>query len=362
MSVPRELELMLDSIRDYVLMYVDRDGAIKHCNRSVEQNLGYRTDEVVGASFEDLLPSAEPSERTAHRLLERARANGRAEVEGWFALGPNRWLDIVATIIVEGNSHVGYAIVLRDLTSRVEDVRIDAHAVVDSAADFASIASHELRTPLVALQLQLESLLTQGSAGMEPRQIAKLERAVRNVHRLAELIRTLLDVSRIARGELVLRKSRGDLAATVAEAIDRLQESAAAAHCDVTAQLPQEIIGAWDPLRVGQLVSNLLMNAFKYAPNTRVDVTLTREGPDAVLRVEDRGPGIPKGQHERIFGRFERAAPGNLAGMGLGLYVAREIVRAHGGSIVARDRPDGGATLEARLPICDIDPEAKTET
>ena len=178
----------------------------------------------------------------------------------------------------------------------------------------------------------------------------QLERASRNVLRLADLITALLDVSRIAQGRLTLTRKRGVLAAQTAEVIDRLEEPAQEAGCMVVPDLGGPIEGTWDPLRIGQVISNLLSNAFKYAAGSRVDVRLVRDGDVVVLKIEDHGPGIPEAALERIFGRFERAAPRNFGGMGLGLYVAREIIAAHGGTIRARNRDGGGVTFEVRLP------------
>ena len=112
------------------------------------------------------------------------------------------------------------------------------------------------------------------------------------------------------------------------------------------------IPGNWDPLRLGQVVSNLLANAFKYAARSEVEVTLDAKGDLAVLGVADRGPGIDPDQVQQIFGRFHRAASSrHFGGLGLGLYVAQEIVSAHGGTLEAANRDGGGAMFEARLPL-----------
>ena len=117
-------------------------------------------------------------------------------------------------------------------------------------------------------------------------------------------------------------------------------------------ELAPGVRGSWDELRIGQVISNLLANAYKYASGARLVVQLTRDGDEAVLEVSDRGPGIPADQLERVFDRFERAsAPATAAGMGLGLYVAREIVIAHGGTIDASNRDGGGAIIAVRLPL-----------
>jgi signal transduction histidine kinase len=181
---------------------------------------------------------------------------------------------------------------------------------------------------------------------------SKNARARRNATRLADLITTLLDVSRIAEGRLTLNMHEVDLGELVREVVDRLEESAAASKNVVVVSGESMLRAVCDPLRIGQVLSNLLANAFKYAAGTPVDIQLRRAGEIAVLTVEDRGPGIAEKQLDRIFERFERAASvRNYPGMGLGLYVAREIVVAHGGSIRAHNREGGGAAVEIRLPV-----------
>jgi signal transduction histidine kinase len=111
-------------------------------------------------------------------------------------------------------------------------------------------------------------------------------------------------------------------------------------------------MGDWDRLRIEQVVMNLLSNAFKYGAGQPVALSLAREGAWAIIEVRDHGPGVPVGDLERIFERFERAAAlGNEGGLGLGLYVSREIVHAHGGSIAGRTLPEGGACFTIRLPL-----------
>lgn len=349
---------VVDSARDYAILTLDPAGRVKTWNEGAQRIKGYAADEIIGKHFSVFYRPGEAGQGL--ELLATALRDGRAEGEGWRVRqdGSQFWADVVVTALFDHDgTHIGFSKITRDLSERrkAEEDRLQlAHAqeALRLRDEFLSIASHELRTPLVALQLQVDSLRAQ--AGDFPaRHVEKLDRAGRNIHRLAALITALLDVSRIATGKLSLRKTHTALGDIVGEAIDRLQDNALAARCEVGANLEPGVIASWDPLRLGQLVSNLLTNAFKYAARSRVDVTLAREGDIAVLRFEDRGPGIPAGAHERIFERFERAAPEHQGGMGLGLYVAREIAQAHGGTITAGDREGGGAVVEVRLPICD---------
>jgi PAS domain S-box-containing protein len=343
---------LVETARDYAIFMLDTSGRVATWNAGAQQIKGYSADEIVGQHFSKFYPDEEVLSGKCDRELEIALRDGRFEEEAWRVRkdGSLFWANVViAPLRDRSGRHIGFSKITRDLTERraAERDRLAlAHAqeALRLRDEFLSIASHELRTPLVALRLQLDSLRAQ-STNLEPKQISKIDRASRNVQRLTDLIATLLDVSRIAQGRLTLAPRPVELGSLVSEVIDRLHESAQEARCTVSLELAGEIEGMWDPLRIGQVVSNLLANAYKYAAGTQIDVRLVRDADDAVLSIEDRGPGIPDDERERIFRRFERAASRNFGGMGLGLYVAREIVAAHGGTIHAHNRDGGGATL-----------------
>jgi PAS domain S-box-containing protein len=350
---------LVENARDYAIFMLDTTGHIASWNEGAQRIKGYTAPEIIGQHFSKFYLEEEIRTGKCERELEIAMAEGKFEEEGWRLRkdGTRFWANVViAPLRDERGAHIGFSKITRDLTER-RSAELDrlslarAQEALGLRDEFLSVASHELRTPLVALQLQLESLETQTTT-FDPKVQAKLSRARRNAIRLADLITTLLDVSRIAEGRLTLNIRKADLGDLVREVVDRLEETATAAKNVVVVSGEPVLIAPCDPLRVGQVLSNLLANAFKYAAGTPVDVHLGRAGEFAVLTVEDRGPGIPETQLERIFDRFERAASmRNYPGMGLGLYVAREIVVAHGGSISAHNREGGGATVEIRLPV-----------
>jgi len=360
---------LVESARDYAIFMLDTGGRVATWNEGARRSKQYTADEIIGQHFSRFYLDEEVRAGKCDCELDVALREGRFEDEGWRIRkdGSRFWANVViAPLWDRTGTLIGFSKITRDLTERraaeLDRVQLArAQEALRLRDEFLSIASHELRTPLVALQLQIDSLRSQ-SVNLQPKQVSKLDRASRNVQRLADLIKTVLDVSRIARGRLTLSPKRIDLGALVGEVIDRLHEPAHEAGCIVAADLAPGIEGMWDPLRLGQVVSNLLSNAFKYAAGSRVDVTLSRDGDDAVLCVQDRGPGIAAEHLEKIFERFERAtAAKNLGGMGLGLYVARQIVIAHRGAIRARNREHGGASLEVRLPIRDTCPLPATK-
>jgi signal transduction histidine kinase len=233
----------------------------------------------------------------------------------------------------------------------------EAQKAVQLRDDFLSVASHELRTPLTPLQLKLQQLRreAQGTApGQLPRVelVRGLEVAASQVRRLATLMNNLLDVRRVSEGRLVLQPEPLDLAQVVREvcAEQGLQAEGAASLVQVDAPAPVQ--GHWDRLRLEQVVTNLVSNALKYGAGSAVRVALRQEGREAVLSVSDRGIGIPPTQLERIFRKFERAVTEReYRGLGLGLYIVRQIVQAHGGRVGVQSPLGEGTTFTVHLPL-----------
>jgi len=210
--------------------------------------------------------------------------------------------------------------------------------------EFLQVASHELRTPLTSLAVQVAILKKSAPSA----QLGVIER---QVTRISSLIARLLDVTATAGGSLYLDLSEMDLAAAVRDIAQRLAPEMERERCRLEVHAPAPVIGRWDPLRVEQVVVNLCVNAAKFAPGTTVLVQVRAEGGEAVLSVTDHGVGIAPEDLDRIFNKFERAAPSSdYGGLGLGLFVVREVVRAFGGRVEVQSQLGQGSTFTVRLP------------
>jgi PAS domain S-box-containing protein len=231
----------------------------------------------------------------------------------------------------------------------------EAQQAVSARDEFLSIASHELRTPLTALQMQVEGLYRMAHGAEErwtvkgPSQ--KTEIARRQIFRLTRLVDSLLDVARIDTGHLELVPEDLDLVAVVREVVERHGDEASQAECVLSFQAAAPAQGFWDRLRMEQVVTNLLSNALKYARGTPIEISVERDDGSVRLIVRDHGIGIPQEQLGRIFGRFARAASARqFGGLGMGLYITKQIVEAHGGTIRGESEPGQGATFIVELP------------
>jgi signal transduction histidine kinase len=239
----------------------------------------------------------------------------------------------------------------------IENARLygEAQAAVAARDEFLSIASHELRTPLTALRLALENMRRVCSVGsVRELPISHVERvlvaAERQGQRLEKLVTALLDVSRIHMGRLELDVDQVDLGAIVAEAAAQLEDEAAQTGARFQIR-GDPVAGRWDRMRLGQVVTNLLANAVKYGEGRPVEVTFGPHDGRAFLAVRDHGIGIEPADQVHIFERFERAVSSrNYGGLGLGLFIVKRIVEAHGGTVRVDSTPGEGATFRVDLP------------
>jgi len=215
--------------------------------------------------------------------------------------------------------------------------------------DFLTIAGHELRTPLTTLQLALGAGLRAAGRGDGAELLGEaLTRSERQAQRLASVVTHILEIARITRNELVLAPEELDLAAVAREVVERIRGSGGS--ISIAGHGP--LVGSWDRERIEQVVENLLSNATKFGAGKPVEVAVGRQDGSAVLTVRDHGIGISPEDHARIFERFERAVSArNFSGFGLGLWIVRQNVEAHGGSIAVDSRAGEGSTFTVRLPL-----------
>jgi signal transduction histidine kinase len=223
--------------------------------------------------------------------------------------------------------------------------------------DFMSMVAHELRTPLNTLFLDAQLRKMQLERGREDifdaaYLQAMVARDKRQIEAMMRLIDDMMDVARIHSNRLSIRTGEVELSALLARVVGTLSNQAAAAGSSVTLHAAEPITGRWDEFRIEQVVINLTTNALRYGQGKPVDISLTRE-PDGVrIAVRDQGRGISPTDQQRIFEQFERVAGNDgTGGLGLGLYITRQLVQAHGGSITVDSQPGQGSVFIVSLPL-----------
>jgi signal transduction histidine kinase len=248
--------------------------------------------------------------------------------------------------------------VARRMALAVENARLlqESREAIQMRDRFLSIASHELRTPLTVLRLQVQSLLrgvrTTARVLSSSEVEGKARVIARQVERLGNLVDELLDISRLAEGRLSFLLEDVDLAEVVREVATRFREEFVQAGSALVFQgLDAPVVGQWNRLRLEQVVINLLTNAIKYGKGRPITVTVKADAEHVWFSVHDEGIGISARDQARIFERFERAvSEQHYGGLGLGLWIVREIVHGFGGSISVESEPEVGSTFTVALP------------
>ncbi|MGC3998397.1 MAG: ATP-binding protein [Anaeromyxobacter sp.] len=351
------LEAMPDA-----LVIADEAGTILYVNESGEALFGYPRERLLGRPVEVLLPARFRAMHQVHRSgyqgAPRRRPMGLGlELSGLRQDGSEFPAEIsLAPLRVDGRPCTVAAV--RDVTERR---KVEAQARLTRRAqeevrerdEFLSIASHELRTPITALQLQLQ-LLLRGAQRAAPALPGQLEHKVdllgRQTRRIAELVNELLDVSRMRLGHLELRREPVDLAEVARESAQHAEGELRRAGSELRLGL-MPVPGLFDRIRLGQVITNLLVNAAKFGEGKPITLEVAADGDHALVVVRDLGIGIAEEHQARVFERFERAVPvDHFGGFGLGLYIARQIVERHGGSLGVDSQPGAGSVFTARLP------------
>jgi signal transduction histidine kinase len=222
--------------------------------------------------------------------------------------------------------------------------------------EFMSLVAHELRTPLNTLFLETQMRSLQLKRGNMPAFNAEqmgnmIKRDERQIKSMIRLIDDMLDVSRMKSGTLSIRPGKVELMALLERVVNDLSLAAAAAGCNLLLLPHAPVEGWWDEFRIEQVVVNLLTNALRYGGGGEVEVSVRQEGCHAVIDVSDHGKGIAPDFIERIFEPYERGAKsGEPKGLGLGLYISRQLATSHGGQLTASSVPGQGATFSLSLP------------
>ena len=244
-----------------------------------------------------------------------------------------------------------------DLEYRVKERTRELQAALISRDEFLSIASHELKTPLTSLLLQAQ-MLKRLSAKNDPETYEKgridsfINQTEKLTSRLNVIVDDMLDISKIRSGRMNYNKIRTELCSLVEDTIERLAPQFQQAGYLKPTYRGEQIYGEWDPIRIEQVIYNLLSNAIRYGQQKEIEVYVVRRNDEALITVKDHGIGIAKEKQNKIFEKFERAIDHNeVSGLGLGLFISSQIVLAHGGKIWVESELGYGSTFHVALPL-----------
>jgi PAS domain S-box-containing protein len=339
----------IDSLPDPVLV-LDTQGRLSNLNRAAESLLRLAPGEGVGKPVHSLDPAL-------RERLEAVRAHvlgGRGAVvpHGFeesvrvdLPDGPRRLLPRATALYSAEGAVVGVTIVLQDVTRlmRFEELK----------DDLVATAAHEFRTPLTSLHMAIHLLAEEAAGTLTERQADLTAAARQDCERLQGIVDDILDLSRIQGGLIELHRKPVDARWLVAQAAAGVEGSARAAGVALAVEAPEEPLPVLaDVERVDVVLANLAGNGVRHSPpGARLVVRVARDGGSIRFEVRDEGEGIAPQYQERIFERFFQVPGGKRGGVGLGLYISREIVRAHGGEMGVESEPGKGSTFWFTLPV-----------
>jgi PAS domain S-box-containing protein len=232
----------------------------------------------------------------------------------------------------------------------------ESQHAVELRDDFIAVASHELKTPLTSLKMQLQLLKERirpvvKMPTLEPI-LKMLASSDQQIARLARLIDDMIDTSRLTTGRLALNLEKFDMNVLVKQLAKQFEDQLARAKCDLELTTSSPAFGNWDRMRIEQILTNLLTNAIKYGAGRPIQIKVSERQGFVYVSVRDFGIGIAKDDHERIFNRFERAVSSkSFGGLGIGLFISRQIADAHGGKLWVESSLGEGAVFHLELPV-----------
>jgi two-component system, LuxR family, sensor kinase FixL len=358
LALTQALVKLLSSAPDAIVI-VRRDGVIVLTNDRVETLFGYRQEELLGRPVEMLVPTRiverhprlrdsyfrDPTVRLAHSRT--------GDLIGRRKDGSEFPVDIMLSPV---NAEVGMLAIasIRDATDRknLEEARLAvarAEEALRLRDEFLSLAAHELRTPLTPMRLMVDRIVRDAAreqAVVDSQLAGQLDDAL---ERLEDRVAELLETASILSGGLTLTREEVDLGDLVREEVERARKQArAGTQINV---VDASLVGIWDRGGIRQVVAELLSNAIKFGGGAPIDLTVEREAQMAVLTVRDRGIGVAPENREKLFERFARfESSTHYAGLGIGLWLAKQVVEGHGGHIGMRAEGEG-AILRIDLPL-----------
>lgn len=326
------------------------DGRIISWNQGATDLYGYQPEEVIGRHFSILMKDGEDLKRHRGETFDEGKPKIHADTvrrrkDGTFV----EVAITVSPVYDESGTLIGAATIARDITQR--------KALERQKDDFISVASHELKTPLTSMKVFAQSLL-RGARRREGGEVEvqQLEVINRQIDKLVSLIRNILDVSKLEYGQVEMHYRHVNLGAFFEDLLPRLQPllSSHSLHLEIDRDLNVQM----DPDRIEQVFINIIGNAVQYsAPGTDIEIHAAKKGQEVVMSVGDQGRGIPEYVLKNLFERFFQADPKMSKGLGLGLYITKQIIEHHQGKVWVESAKGEGTTFFFSLPLATIKTE-----
>jgi PAS domain S-box-containing protein len=377
--------LLVESVKDYAIYMLDPTGHIVSWNSGAQRIKGYAPNEIIGHHFSTFYPPEDVRAGRPERELRIATAEGRYEEEGWRVRkdGTRFWAHVLLTAIFDEHAQLrGFAKVTRDMTERKladeqreqlrereyqllheRDVRAQMEEAVRQRDTFLTLLGHELRTPLTTLLGNAQLLLrrAQREGTLPAREQRTLQVLADQAARLNKLVQLQLDVSRLHSGQLHIERVPLDVGMLARRVVEETLPTVTS-HTIAYAGPDTPLLIQGDELRLDQVLQNLIQNAIKYSPlGSVVHVGIEQRDGTACVSITDEGIGIPQAELPQLFQRFYRASnvdEHQISGLGVGLYVVKEIITLHGGTVDVVSEEGRGSVFTICLPLAHHAPDA----
>ncbi len=325
------------------LLFFDKEERLSLINPQAERLLNVKEKEVVGKTMEELA-TFEPLKPFIKFLQENRKSLYKKE----FQIGEDKFLEVSSVIVVSRGEKIGTLIILHDISREKIIERMKT--------EFVSISAHQLRTPLSAIKWILKMILDGDLGPLLKTQKEYLEKAYTSNERMINLINDLLNVSRIEEGRFLYRLEPADLRKIIEDILNTYKKEIQKKKLEVSFRKPRKFPSILlDKEKIGIAVQNLIENAIRYTPEKgKIILSLKKKNKEIEFFVKDTGIGIPKEQQARIFSKFFRAKNAvkmEPNGSGLGLFVTKKIIEAHGGKIWFESEEGKGTTFYFTLPL-----------
>ena len=357
--------LLVDGVRDHALFTIDTTGRVTGWNAGAERMFGYVESEIVGQNFSCIFTPEDIQNHVPERHLNKASQSGRIEDEGWRIRGNQKqfWADVNITSLLDDAGPIrGFAIIVQDVTERRKLVTVMEEARQERARvqeRLLSHVSHELRTPLTAIYLFTTNVLDGLLGDLNSEQHGHLSLAVDNVKQLKSMVSDLLDITRVETNKLTVELQQVLLAKLLADVLNTCKTNASSKKISLHSNVAFDLPFVWaDPARLRQILINLIDNGIKFTPEGGTVTVESRpfaeDNKFLCISVSDTGCGISPENYEMVFERLAQVKNGTQAGrsgLGLGLFISRDLVSRQGGRIWVESQLGRGSTFYLTLPV-----------
>ena len=341
----------------------DEAGIVLDANPAYYRLYGYAPHEVIGKNFAIIFPE---DQRASAIEAYNTIFNSRTEISNQESTirradGSLRTVEARNTYVPVNDTQIAMLSIIRDVTERKlllereHEARAKAEQALKIRDLFLSVASHELKTPITTIMGYAQAMLRRARREhtLSERDLRTVTTIEQQARRIQKLIDSLLDISRIEAGKFVVQREPVNVCILVQHLVENIQDSLEKKNVLQLDCVEEPLVVAGDALRLEQVLYNLIGNALKYSPEAgTISVRVERAYQQARISITDQGIGIPQAAQVHLFEQFYRAENTEaMSGMGIGLYVAKEIVALHNGTIEVVSQEGTGSTFTVCLPL-----------